>query len=57
MPSNPIHDKLCALCGHKLSLEKFSIDIHGDEGFSFYCKLCEKRLAREQKKIKKKKSR
>jgi len=56
MGSSPIHDKVCALCGHKLSLDKFAYDLHGEAGFSMYCKLCDKRIAREKRKAKKKHS-
>jgi hypothetical protein len=53
MGASAIHDKVCQLCGQKLPLDNFGIDLHGDSGFSFYCKLCEKRIAREKKKLKK----
>jgi len=54
MGSSPIHDKVCALCSQKLPLDKFAYDLHGEAGFSMYCKLCDKRLAREKRKIQKK---
>lgn len=56
MRSNPIHDKACALCGQKLPLNKFAYDSHGESGFSIYCKLCDKRIAREKHKDQKKHS-
>ena len=56
MGSSPIHDKVCSLCGQKLPLDDFAYDLHGEAGFSFYCKLCEKRIIREKKKLKKHKN-
>jgi hypothetical protein len=56
MRSSPVHDKVCALCGQKLPLDSFSYDLHGESGFSMYCKLCEKRIAREKRKAQKKHS-
>jgi hypothetical protein len=54
MKSRSIHDKVCALCSYKLPLDKFAYDLHGESGFSIYCKLCDKRITREKRKVQKK---
>ena len=56
MKSKPIHDKVCALCNCRLPLYEFEYDLSKESAFCMYCKLCDKRIAREKRKAQKKHS-